>query len=169
MKILWVDDRASTLEIQKLVIEQAGHSVEMAESAHQATEMLKYQKFDLAILDIMMPDDGLFGEMETMGGMRTGIFFAQYVRLHFPDMRIAILSISDPANYDDELLFSNGIERFRKQDFPGKSILELVERPNDIEAKYKAIDVFEIKPGMFGLKVDIKKFIQYLKSRRFKE
>lgn len=166
--ILWVDDMATTLNVQQKVIENAGHSVDMSSSADEAAELLKKKQYELTMVDLMMPCDGLFDELQTMGGMRTGVFFAQYVRLHFPEMPIVILSISSPSTYDDELLFSNGIKRFRKQDFPGKSILDLIHEVEAFEPDYKAMDVLELKPGMFGLKVDIKNFVKYWKSRKSK-
>lgn len=165
-RLLWVDDQAATLAVQRKVIEDAGHSVDLAVSADEAAEMLKKQEYDLAMLDLMMPCDGLFGDLQTMGGVRTGVFFAQYVRLHFPEMPIIVLSISAPSTYDDALLFSNGIERARKQDFPGKSILKLIQGVESFEPDYSAMDILELKPGMFGLKVDIKNFVKYWKRKK---
>lgn len=165
-KLLWIDDQASTLKVQQEVIEQAGHTVDMASSADEAAEMLRKNHYDLALIDLVMPCDGLFGDLQTMGGLRTGVFFAQYVRLHFPELPIVILSISEPSTYDDELLFSNGIRRFRKQDFPGKSILNVLQQVEKFQPDFQAMDILELKPGMFGVKVDIKNFVKYWKSKK---
>lgn len=55
-KILIVDDEIDTLELIKLVLESAGFSTVLASNGMEALEKIKEAKFDLVLLDIMMPD-----------------------------------------------------------------------------------------------------------------
>ena len=49
------DDGLARMEISRCV-EQQGHTVSLAEDGAQALDMLRSQKFDLVLLDLLMPD-----------------------------------------------------------------------------------------------------------------
>ena len=49
------DDELARMEISRCV-EQQGHTVSLAEDGAQALDMLRSQKFDLVLLDLLMPD-----------------------------------------------------------------------------------------------------------------
>ena len=55
-KVLIVDDELDTLELIKLVLESAGFNTVLASNGMEALEKIKGAKFDLVLLDIMMPD-----------------------------------------------------------------------------------------------------------------
>ncbi|MFA5188749.1 MAG: response regulator [Patescibacteria group bacterium] len=59
-KILVVDNDLDTLETICLSLESGGHKVVKAEGGQKALNMIKQEKFDLILLDIMMPEiDGI--------------------------------------------------------------------------------------------------------------
>jgi DNA-binding response OmpR family regulator len=55
MKILVVDDEPNIAFLTKLVLEKAGMEVVVAASGEEGLELLKKEKPDLIILDIMLP------------------------------------------------------------------------------------------------------------------
>jgi len=55
-KILHVDNEPDTLELAKMILEKAGHKVTGALSGRGCLEKLANEKFDLVLLDVMMPD-----------------------------------------------------------------------------------------------------------------
>ena len=58
--ILVVDDQAVTQRVLSAQLRKNGHEVETAGGAREALERLRADRFDLAILDIAMPEmDGL--------------------------------------------------------------------------------------------------------------
>jgi CheY-like chemotaxis protein len=58
--ILVVDDQEDNRAVLERRLRRQGHTVEMATGGHSALEMLARQRFDLVLLDVMMPDlDGL--------------------------------------------------------------------------------------------------------------
>jgi PAS domain S-box-containing protein len=54
-KILVVDDMAEQRQIATQILELLGYQVEAATSGEEAVEMCRYKKFDLLILDMIMP------------------------------------------------------------------------------------------------------------------
>ncbi|MBN1427978.1 MAG: response regulator transcription factor [Anaerolineae bacterium] len=58
--ILAVDDEAQVLRSIGRILEDAGHTVELASNGEQALELIKQQRPDLVVLDIVMPEiDGV--------------------------------------------------------------------------------------------------------------
>jgi len=60
-RILVVDDDADMLEACQLVLQQAGHEVQVARTAEEGMQGVRRFKPELLILDVMMaePDDGI--------------------------------------------------------------------------------------------------------------
>lgn len=55
-KILLIDDDQDLVEMNKSVLTQRGHEVQVAFSAAEATKVAKAGPIDLAIVDVMMED-----------------------------------------------------------------------------------------------------------------
>ena len=53
--ILVIDDDKAIANALKVLFAQAGYETEVAYSGQEAIEILKRKKFDLALLDILMP------------------------------------------------------------------------------------------------------------------
>lgn len=73
MKIIWVDNEPLQITHGKLLLEDNKHSVEVVLSPEKALEQVTKNKYDLAILDIMMDHKlNTFDIKETGGKMETG-------------------------------------------------------------------------------------------------
>ena len=60
MEILVVEDTEDSLEFVKELLESAGHKVSMARTGREALKICKDRKFDLILLDLVLPDiDGI--------------------------------------------------------------------------------------------------------------
>jgi CheY-like chemotaxis protein len=55
-KILFIDDEAMTLKVGCLMLRGLGYDVTEVQSGYDALELLKANKFDLVLLDLMMPE-----------------------------------------------------------------------------------------------------------------
>jgi len=67
MKILVIDDEAPVRNLIKQILEQKGYNCTLAESAEEARNCLKKQKFELALCDMNMPgESGLDFLRETL-------------------------------------------------------------------------------------------------------
>ncbi len=56
--ILIIDDDRNLRQSMALILRRAGYQVDMAASGPEALADLEGQEYDLAILDLMVPDDG---------------------------------------------------------------------------------------------------------------
>lgn len=54
-KIMIVDDEPDTVDLVKLVLETEGYGILVAYSGQEALDMIKVDRPDLVLLDIMMP------------------------------------------------------------------------------------------------------------------
>lgn len=76
-KILIVEDEAALLDIYSEILTEAGHQISKALNGREALVLLEKEKYDLVLLDLMMPEvDGLEvlktvrGESEKFGDVR---------------------------------------------------------------------------------------------------
>jgi DNA-binding response OmpR family regulator len=60
-KILIVEDEESLVELYKEILEDAGFTVKYAYSGDEGAEMASKEKFDLILLDLMLPTGSMNG------------------------------------------------------------------------------------------------------------
>ena len=65
-KILTVDDEPDVLELIRFHLSKAGYIVVQAATGRQALEMIRDEKPDLVLLDLMLPDIDGFGVCELL-------------------------------------------------------------------------------------------------------
>ncbi|HEY4941695.1 MAG TPA: response regulator [Rhizomicrobium sp.] len=60
LRILLAEDNRVNQKFAKVVLDKAGHSVEIAENGHQAVDAVRRSDFDVVLMDIQMPElDGV--------------------------------------------------------------------------------------------------------------
>jgi DNA-binding NtrC family response regulator len=67
--ILIIDDDKSILRILTRILQKQGYSIQTAETGREAEEIVSKQSFDLALIDVKLPDvDGidLLGKIHTL-------------------------------------------------------------------------------------------------------
>lgn len=55
LKILIVDDDLLSQHMMKVLLEREGHAVDIASNGLEAFDAVKFQKFDIVFMDLMMP------------------------------------------------------------------------------------------------------------------
>ena len=71
-KIMVVDDEPDTVDLVKLVLETEGYEILVAYSGQEALDMIKVNRPDLVLLDIMMPQmDGWMVRKKIVGNEET--------------------------------------------------------------------------------------------------
>jgi two-component system response regulator VicR len=71
-KIMVVDDEPDTVDLVKLVLETEGYEILVAYSGQEALDIIKVNRPDLVLLDIMMPQmDGWMVRKKIVGNEET--------------------------------------------------------------------------------------------------
>ncbi len=129
MRLLIVDDEVSIRAVVKEYAHFNHYEIDEASDGLMALEMLKKAKYDLIILDLMMPDlDG----------------FSTYDKLRkFCDTKVLILSARN-EEYDKLYLYEKGIEDYITKPFSPKELFAkikvILNRHNDNDIyKYEEI------------------------------
>jgi len=118
-RILHVDDDDDVRVIIKMILEKEGYEVVGAHLGKEALKILKHEKFDLLLLDIMMPDI-------------SGWELFNLVKEATPDINVVILSI---IKIDQEKI--NDLKKLGLKDYITKPFArqDLVDRINKIIVK----------------------------------
>jgi len=114
-RILFIDDEfspegdtddsfGSYMSLYKLELTDEGYDVDPSNNVDDAWDKLNSKKYDLVIIDIMMPPGKLFQAVDTKRGVRVGYHLAKKVLELFADMPIILLSAV--ANIDHSEDFS---------------------------------------------------------------
>lgn len=86
--ILIVEDEPTNAEMTAFICRRAGHSVRLAPNGLRALELLDAEKFDLAIVDVLMP-------------LMDGATLARAVRMNPRTARLPIVGVTALAGRDD--------------------------------------------------------------------
>jgi len=66
IRILIVDDEPDTVDLIELTLRTAGYVLQSAYSASEAKQIIKDERFDLMLLDVMMPESSGFDLVEEL-------------------------------------------------------------------------------------------------------
>lgn len=100
-RILIVDDEADLRTLLRHILTAQGYQITDAEDGEEAIELIKRQKFDIALLDIQMPNIN-------------GIQVLKYIKEHSPQTKAVMLT-----GYAD-LKHAMEAKEFGARDFIGK-------------------------------------------------
>lgn len=106
--ILFIDDEERHIDSHVQDLRLSGHKVSLLQNVDEALEFFEKNlpQIDLVILDIMMPAGTAFIDVDTMQGLRTGLFVYEKIRQKVSELPVIILT-----NVSEERL----AERFRKE------------------------------------------------------
>lgn len=84
--ILVVDDEASVRSVLRSTLERAGFTVSEASDGRQAVDLLQQEHFDLAIVDILLPE-------------RDGLETIMFLHLERPETKVIAITGSENELY----------------------------------------------------------------------
>ena len=137
--ILFVDDEfspdtvthyGSYMSYYREALEEAGYEVKCVRSTDEAIALAGTRRFNLAILDVMMPSGDAFRAEDTRKGLMTGTFLAR--RLHGIDPAIPIVFLSNAGGNQE--LFAKSIDRAVVREV----LFKLDVTPQDLVEKVKS-------------------------------
>jgi CheY-like chemotaxis protein len=83
--VLWLDNDLGCIRAYKAALEQVGYSVTVVKKVAEAEDLLRAQRFDIFILDVMIPtlneaEEAVYPPSETDNGHKTGLLFYRRVK-----------------------------------------------------------------------------------------
>jgi predicted nucleotide-binding protein len=100
-RVLLIDDDRYHLGLLARYLDDTAFSVTRADSVSKALAAADAGELDLVIMDVRMPDEGIFPSEETHAGYETGIPLARAIRARHPDVRILALTASLEASVQE--------------------------------------------------------------------
>lgn len=94
-KILLVEDDRFAADRFGTALKEAGYEVEVAPGADAAVRCLEKQRFGAAVLDIRMRTGSRMSQIETAGGLRTGLALARLLQTKFKDIAIVGITVEN--------------------------------------------------------------------------
>lgn len=73
LRILVVDDERDTLDLIDLTLSSAGYEIHLANNGAESLEKIRQDRFDVILLDIMMPDMTGFDVLRTLNQERNDL------------------------------------------------------------------------------------------------
>jgi len=170
--VLFVDDDLYINGASIHELEFRGYRVTSVGSAKEFLKQIKTRVFDIAIIDLMMPTDGLFPEFESLGGLRTGMFLAHAIKLISPETHVVIYSAYRgtlvPEYVDREVKSTGWITFVSKMEY-GKLIDTVDKLCRGQQTKSRPItnllDSLKLEPSFMGVGIDLKKLARALMKR----
>jgi CheY-like chemotaxis protein len=105
-QVLWLDNDPAYIKQFVMTLEEDGYSVVVKKSVTEAERLLQEQRFDLVIVDVMIPtvsqeEEQRYPPAETDNGHKTGLVFFRKVKLLLADKQTSILVLT--VRIDEEV------------------------------------------------------------------
>ena len=79
IKVLVIDDKKIIGDLFDFTLGYSGHKITVTQSAQQALDLVKREKFDIAFLDIVMPE-------------KDGVSILEEIKANAPDLPVVMMS-----------------------------------------------------------------------------
>ncbi len=110
-KILYIEDEIHNIKHRMLMLVDNGYDVKEAIDVKSALEKLESERYDLILLDIMMPR-GIFNEDEANQGYETGIPLTRKIKEGTNKDTPIIVITANPSTYVKAKLEEIGIDSY---------------------------------------------------------
>lgn len=113
-KILHVDNEKDTLDVVKLFLTEEGYEVVNATDGKECLKLMEREKFDLVILDVMMP------------GM-SGWDVFQHIAKTYPGQKVVFLSVMEVSEERKKLLKQKGLVDYLIKPFEPQELVKRIK------------------------------------------
>jgi len=115
VKILVADDEAGFRELLSEILKLKGHKVDVAGDGQKASELIQAHHYDIAFLDLSMPE-------------RTGLELAEEVKKKDPGTTTALVTAY--LLVEDEFVKAAGVDEYISKPFRIRQIEAILDRHN---------------------------------------
>ncbi len=123
MRVIWIEDEPVQVSAYAEALRFHGHEVEIVQELEEFEKRIQSGKFDIALLDVMLPS-GIFDIEQSRNGLDTGLLVARRLSQLIPEMAFILLTNrSDAAQLAKEY----GLKVLRKIDISPWELPALLE------------------------------------------
>jgi len=116
LKILLADDNRISQQVGWLMLENLGHTVDLAENGIEVLKMLKHNRYDIIFMDLQMPE---------MDGLEAT---AEIVRTYPPEQRPKIIAYTGDEKRNRDLCIAVGMDDFLRKPFRVDDFQAMLEK-----------------------------------------
>lgn len=162
-RILLVDDERIYSRLYVKALESNGFVVTYCASPKSARKVAAEKSFDLFVIDLMMPSDGMFAKDITLGDLITGACLAKELADDNQNVPIIVFTAHhDPSLLDEVRGYLRACEKvivLRKRklnpDEFAKAVIELFYPERKASHLRKFFDCIILQPNVLGFGVDL--------------
>ena len=114
IRILWVDDEQSILNVMQTLLSKVGYDVTTTVSASEALELLERDSYDLVGTNIRMP-------------VMNGLDLARLIKDQYPNMAVVILTGSSGKEYR-KMATDIGVDAFLSKPFKVEELFNTLKQ-----------------------------------------
>jgi len=115
-QVLFIDDEIFLTRQYINALMDSGFNITAADSVETAIDFARSRKFQIVVLDVMMPSEGIFEPIETAGGYKTGIALARELKYLLPDAKIVALTNSTDPEVEEWFTLDSSVAYLYKGD-----------------------------------------------------
>ena len=125
-KILYIDD--DLLRTRFDMLEDRGYKVVPVNNANDALKEFKKNKFDLILLDIMMPAPNFISNETVNFGYETGVYLAKEIKSSINEKTPIIVLTANPQSNVESELKNMGVAAYLRKPFRQIDLEEEIEQ-----------------------------------------
>jgi predicted nucleotide-binding protein len=126
--LLLVDDDPYQLALLTRYLNNSRFQIATAGSVTKVMTMIEEKEFDLIVMDVMMPDEGLFPGMDSHSGWETGVPLAGAIRRRRPGIKIIAYTNSSAVEIQDWFSRDETVAYLSKKGCSRRLLLRTVDR-----------------------------------------
>jgi len=127
-RILLVDDDPYQLSLLSRYLGGGRFQTISAGSVTKVLELIKCNEFDLIVMDVMMPDEGMFPGLDSHSGWETGIPLAQAIRQIQPEVKLLAHTSSPATEIEEWFTHDRTVAYLSKKESSRKRLLRTIHR-----------------------------------------
>ncbi len=108
-RILYVEDNIDTANAVKIILENAGLEVELAYTGEESLKITNKKKFDLILIDIMLPDISGWSTLQKLKEKKVKSKFAFISAIPLPKKEMSILRKTGVLDYIEKPFDNNDL------------------------------------------------------------
>jgi CheY-like chemotaxis protein len=127
--IMWIEDETELgIDIRTKMLEAKGYKVELVTDIAEALNRLKTAKFDLILLDMMMPLRRILSQEDIEYGRTAGLWLLRHMKKQQIDLPIIVVTANPDPEVERKCISEFGVQYYLKKPLPQVYLEETIKK-----------------------------------------